>query len=57
MKPELSRSWAMMVSTPTGMRRAMIVPKAALSEEDRRAMKEWQAHCRNTFARINDRDG
>jgi hypothetical protein len=55
MKPELLRSWATAVSTPTGMRRAMIVPKTALSEEDRRAMKEWQAQRRNTFARLNGR--
>jgi hypothetical protein len=55
MKPELLRSWATMVSTPTGMRRVMIVPKTVLSEEVRRAMKEWQAQRRNTFARINGR--
>jgi len=33
----------------------MIVPKTALSEGDRRAMKEWQAQRRNTFARLNGR--
>jgi hypothetical protein len=53
MRPDLLRSWATMI--PTGMRRAMIVPKSALSEEDRRAMREWQAQRRNTFERLNGR--
>jgi hypothetical protein len=57
MKPETLKGWAVMVSTATGMRRALLVPKAAMSGEDKIALRRWQAQRRDTFARINDRDG
>jgi hypothetical protein len=57
MKPDLLRSWATMVSTPTGMKRALIVPKAAMSGEDRQALRTWRAQRQNTFQRLNDRGG
>jgi hypothetical protein len=55
MKPDLLRSWATMVSTPTGMKRALLIPKAAMSGEDRIALREWRSQRQNTFARLNDR--
>jgi hypothetical protein len=57
MKPNLLRSWATMVSTPTGMKRALIVPKAAMSGEDKMALRRWQAQRQDTFQRLNDRRG
>jgi len=56
-KPDVLRTWATMANSPTGMRRALIVPKAAMSGEDKIALRRWQAQRRDTFARINDRDG
>jgi hypothetical protein len=50
MKPQLLRSWATMVSTPTGMRRAMIVPKTALSEEEARRPPHPSSHSSSQFA-------
>jgi hypothetical protein len=55
MKPDLLRSWATMASTPTGMKRALLVPKAAMSGEDKMALRAWRAQRQNTFQRLNDR--
>jgi hypothetical protein len=44
-----------MVSTDTGMRRALIVPKSAMSGEDKMALRRWQQQRRDTFQRINGR--
>jgi hypothetical protein len=56
MKPEMLKRWLTMVCTPgSNTRRALIVPKAAMSGEDRMALREWQTQRRNTFARLNGR--
>jgi hypothetical protein len=56
-KPDVLRTWAVMANSPTGMRRALLVPKAAMSGEDRMALRRWQQQRRDTFQRINDRRG
>jgi hypothetical protein len=54
-KPDVLRTWATMVSTDTGMRRALIVPKSAMSGEDKMALRRWQQQRRDTFQRLNER--
>jgi len=44
-----------MANSPTGMRIALIVPKSAMSGEDRMALRAWRAQRQNTFQRLNDR--
>jgi hypothetical protein len=56
-KPDVLRSWAVMANSPTGMRRALIAPKAAMSGEDRMALRTWRAQRQDTFQRVNDRRG
>jgi hypothetical protein len=54
-KPDVLRTWAVMANSPTGMRRALIVPKSAMSGEDRMALRAWRAQRQNTFQRLNGR--
>jgi hypothetical protein len=56
-KPDVLRTWAVMANSPTGMRRALLIPRSAMSGEDRIALREWRAQRQSTFQRINDRDG
>jgi hypothetical protein len=52
------KGWLTMVCTPgSNTRRALIVPRGALSAEDRMALREWRAQRQSTFQRINDRSG
>jgi hypothetical protein len=39
------------------MRRALLIPRSAMSGEDRIALRVWRAQRRDTFQRINDRGG
>ena len=58
MKPEMLKRWLTMVCTPgSNTRRALIVPKGALSAEDKMALRRWQAQRRDVFQRINDQNG
>jgi hypothetical protein len=51
---DLVRQWQSLCSTPSGTKRVLIVPRSAMSEEDRRVMQEWQAQRKDSFSRLND---
>jgi hypothetical protein len=51
---DLVRQWQTLCTTPQGTKRVLIVPKSALSEEDRRVMQEWRSQRKDSFSRLND---
>jgi hypothetical protein len=51
---DLIRQWQTLVTTPQGMRRVLLVPRSAMSEEDRAAMQMWRSQRKDSFSRLND---